>query len=257
MAAEIVVQRHKSRRLQGKTILCTAAAQGIGRYTAIAFAEEGARVIATDVNGKLLSELNSVEGIETKILDVTNYDAVKSLAKELEKCDVLFNCAGIVHNGTILDCEEKDWDLAFDVNIKSMYRLTKEFLPKMLDQGGGVIINMSSAASSIKGVSNRFVYSATKGAVNGFTKALAADFASQGIRCHAICPATIDSPSLRGRIAASPDPEKALAGFLARQKQGRMGKPEEVANLAVFLASDEAPYMTGCEHIIDGGWMLG
>ena len=251
------VRRHSSRRLQGKTVLCTAAAQGIGRTTAVTFAEEGAKVIATDINGKLLAELDSVEGIETRVLDVTDGEAVKALAGTLERCDVLFNCAGIVVNGSILETDEKDWDLSFDVNIKSMYRLTKAILPKMLAQGGGVVINMSSVASSLKGVPNRFAYSATKGAVNGFTKALAADFASQGIRCHAICPATVDTPSLRGRIAASPDPDKAFANFLARQKQGRLGQPEEIANLAVFLASDEAPYMTGVEHIIDGGWMLG
>lgn len=245
------------RRLEGKEILVTAAAQGIGRAVAEAFAEEGANVLATDINGDKLAELDSIEGIRTKILNVTDYDAIKAVAKEFSKLDVLFNCAGIVHDGTILDCEEKDWDLSFDINIKSMYRLTRQFLPIMLAQGGGVIINMASVASSIKGVPNRFVYSTTKGAVIAFTKAIASDFVSQGIRTHAICPATVDTPSLRQRINSAPDPEEAMKKFLARQKQGRLGTPEEIAKLAVFLASDEAPYMTGCEHIIDGGWMLG
>lgn len=243
-------------RLEGKEIIVTAAAQGIGRSVAEAFAEEGANVLATDVNGEKLAELDTIKGIRTKILNVTDYDAIKALVKQFTKVDVLFNCAGIVHNGTILDCEEKDWDLSFDVNVKSMYRLTRQFLPVMLAQGGGVIINMASVASSIKGVPNRFVYSATKGAIIGFTKALAADFASQGIRTHSICPATVDTPSLRERINSAPDPEEAMKKFLSRQKQGRLGRPEEIAKLAVFLASDEAPYMTGCEHIIDGGWML-
>ena len=244
------------RRLEGKEILVTAAAQGIGRAVAEAFAEEGAKVLATDINGDKLAELDSIEGIRTKILNVTDYDAIKALAKESSKLDVLFNCAGIVHDGTILDCEEKDWDLSFDINIKSMYRLTRQFLPIMLVQGGGVIINMASVVSSIKGVPDRFVYSTTKGAVIAFTKAIASDFVSQGIRTHAICPGAVDTPSLRQRINSALDPEEAMKKFLARQKQGRLGTPEEIAKLAVFLASDEAPFMTGCEHIIDGGWML-
>ncbi|XP_068713900.1 dehydrogenase/reductase SDR family member 6-like [Montipora foliosa] len=244
-------------RLQGKEILVTAAAQGIGRSVCEAFAEEGANVLATDINAEKLAELDAIEGIRTKVLSVTDYDAIKSLAKECTKLDVLFNCAGIVHNGTILDCEEKDWDLSFDINVKSMYRMTREFLPVMLSQQSGVVINMASCASSLKGIPNRFVYSATKGAVIALTKALAADFTSSGIRTHAICPGTIDTPSLRDRINSAPDPEEAMKKFLARQKQGRLGTPQEIAKLAVFLASDEAPYMTGCELIIDGGWMLG
>lgn len=244
-------------RLEGKEILVTAAAQGIGRSVAEKFAEEGAKVLATDINGDKLAELNSIEGIRTRILNVTDNDAIKALAKEIPKLDVLFNCAGFVHCGTILDCEEQDWDFSFDINVKSMYRLTKQLIPIMLAQDqGGVIINMASVVSSVKGVPNRFVYSATKGAVIGLTKALAADFAAQGIRTHAICPGAVDTPSLRERINSTPDPEEAMKKFIARQKQGRLGRPEEIAKLAVFLASDEAPYMTGCEHIIDGGWML-
>ena len=246
-----------TRRLERKEILVTAAAQGIGRAVAEAFAEEGANVLATDINGDKLAELDSIEGIRTKILNVTDYDAIKALAKEFAKLDVLFNCAGFAHCGTILDCEEEDWDFSFDTNVKSMYRLTRQFIPIMLAQDkGGVIINMASLVSSVKGVPNRFVYSATKGAVIGLTKALAADFAAQGIRAHAICPGAVDTPSLRERINSTPDPEEALKTFLTRQKQGRLGRPEEIAKLAVFLASDEAPFMTGCELIIDGGWML-
>ncbi|CAH3028611.1 unnamed protein product [Porites evermanni] len=245
-----------SGRLQGKEVLVTAAAQGIGRAVTEAFSQEGANVIATDINGEKLAELDGVRGVRTKVLDVTDYDAVKAFAKEVTKLDVLFNNAGMVHNGSILECEEKDWDMSFDLNVKSIYRLTKQFLPMMLSQGGGVIINMASVASSLKGVPNRFVYSATKGAVIGLTKALAADFAAKGIRCHTICPATVDTPSWRERVNSQPDPEEAMKKFLARQKMGRIGKAEEIAKLALFLASDEASYMTGCEYIIDGGWML-
>ncbi|XP_068760290.1 dehydrogenase/reductase SDR family member 6-like [Montipora capricornis] len=244
-------------RLQGKEILVTAAAQGIGRAVCEAFAEEGAHVLGTDINAEKLAELDAIEGIRTKVLSVTDYDAIKSLAKECTKLDVLFNCAGIVHNGTILDCEEKDWDHSFDINVKSMYRMTREFLPVMLSQKSGVVINMASCASTLQGVPNRFVYSATKGAVIALTKALAADFTSSGIRTHAICPGAVDTPSLRDRINSAPDPEEAMKKFLARQKHGRLGTPQEIAKLAVFLASDEAPYMTGCEVIIDGGWLLG
>lgn len=245
-----------SGRLLGKEILVTAAAQGMGRAVSIAFAEEGANVLATDINAEKLAELDAFKGIRTKILNVTDYDAIKALAKGCTKLDVLFNCAGIVHTGSILECEEKDWDLSFDINVKSMYRMIKEFLPLMLSQQSGVIINMASCASSIKGVPNRFVYSATKGAVIALTKALAADVISKGIRTHAICPGTIDTPSFRDRVSSAPDAEEAYKKFLARQKQGRLGTPEEIAKLAVFLASDEAPFMTGCEHIIDGGWLL-
>ena len=244
-------------RLQGKQVIITAAAQGIGHAIAVAFAEEGASVLATDINGDKLAELDTIKGIRTKILSVTDYEAIKALAGECSRVDVLVNCAGIVHEGTILDCEEKDWDISFDLNVKSMYRMTKQFLPIMLAQGGGTVINMSSVASSVKGLPNRLVYGTTKAAVVGFTKALAADFVGQGIRTHAICPGTVDTPSLRERVNTAPDPEEAMKKFIARQRLGRLGRPEEIAKLAVFLASDEAAYMTGCEHIIDGGIMLG
>jgi 2-keto-3-deoxy-L-fuconate dehydrogenase len=244
-------------RLQGKKTLLTAAGQGIGAATAHAFANEGATVFATDINDALLQKLAAeIPGIQIRKLDVRDSQAVNSLAAELGAIDVLFNCAGFVHQGTILDCSEQDWDFSFDLNVKSMYRTCRAFLPAMLAANKGSIINMSSGASSIKGAPNRFVYGTTKAAAIGLTKALAADVIRQGIRVNAICPGTVESPSLEQRIAALGDTEKARKEFIARQPMGRLGKPEEVAALAVYLASDESSFTTGQIHIIDGGWTL-
>ncbi|XP_053559479.1 dehydrogenase/reductase SDR family member 6 [Bombina bombina] len=243
-------------RLDGKVIVLSAAAQGIGRAAAITFAKEGAQVIATDINEEKLKGLETYKGIKTRVLDVTNKEQIENLCKEVDRIDVLFNVAGFVHHGTILDCEETDWDLTMNLNVRSMYLMIKAFLPKMLAQKSGNIINMSSVASSIKGVVNRCVYSTSKAAVIGLTKSVAADFIEQGIRCNCICPGTVDTPSLRERIQARPNPEQALKDFLARQKTGRMATAEEVAHLCVYLASDESAYVTGNEHIIDGGWSL-
>jgi 2-keto-3-deoxy-L-fuconate dehydrogenase len=244
-------------RLQGKKAFLTAAGQGIGAATARAFAAEGAQVHATDLNDQLLQELAAeIPGIHTRKLDVRDTQAVNALAAELGAIDILFNCAGFVHQGTILDCSEQDWDFSFDLNVKSMYRTTRAFLPAMIAAQKGSIINMSSGASSIKGAPNRFVYGATKAAVIGLTKALAADVIRQGIRVNAICPGTVESPSLEQRIAALGDVEKARKEFVARQPMGRLGKPEEIAALAVYLASDESSFTTGQFHIIDGGWTL-
>jgi 2-keto-3-deoxy-L-fuconate dehydrogenase len=244
-----------SGRLAGKTAVVTAAGQGIGRATAIAFAGEGAVVWATDLNEQALAALSRDRGeVRTRRLDVCSSQDVNDLADEVGALDVLFNCAGFVHHGTILECEEKDWDFSFDLNIKSMYRTCRAFLPAMLKAGKGSIINMSSAASSIKGVPNRFVYVSTKAAVIGLTKAIAADFIRRGIRCNAICPGTVQTPSLDQRIAAQGDVEKARAEFIARQPMGRLGSPEEIASLAVYLASDESAFTTGQTHIIDGGF---
>ena len=246
-----------SGRLAGKTILVTAAGQGIGRATSIAFADEGATVWATDVNEPALKTLAADRReIRTRRLDVCDFQAVEKMAAELGSLDVLFNCAGFVHHGTILDCSERDWDFSFDLNVKSMYRTCHAFLPGMLKAGRGSIINMSSAASSVKGVANRFVYGATKAAVIGFTKAVAVDFVRAGIRCNAICPGTVESPSLLERMAAQGDVEKARAEFVARQPMGRIGRPEEIAALAVYLASDESAFTTGQIHVIDGGWSI-
>jgi len=246
-----------STRLKGKKALLTAAGQGIGAATAVAFANQGAQVFATDINEALLQKLAAdVPGVHTHRLDVRNSQAVESLAAELGAIDILFNCAGFVHQGTILDCSEQDWDFSFDLNVKSMYRTCRAFLPAMIAAKKGSIINMSSGASSIKGAPNRFVYGATKAAVIGLTKSLAADFIRQGIRVNAICPGTVESPSLEQRIAALGDVEKARKEFIARQPMGRLGKPEEIAALAVYLASDESSFTTGQIHIIDGGWTL-
>ncbi|XP_076466447.1 dehydrogenase/reductase SDR family member 6-like isoform X2 [Babylonia areolata] len=244
-------------RLDGKVFVLTAAAQGIGRATALAAAREGARVIATDVDGEKLKELDGTAGIETHVLDVLNSDAVSDLIASLEHIDVVFNCAGFVHNGTILETDEKIWDFSFDLNVKSMYRMCRAVIPKMISQGkGGSIINMSSVASSIKGAPSRSVYGATKAAVIGLTKSMAADFVGHKIRFNCVCPGTVDTPSLRGRINALPNPEQAMKDFIARQKLGRMATADEIGHLVVYLASDESAFVTGQEFVIDGGWSL-
>lgn len=245
-------------RLSRKKALVTAAAQGIGRASALAFAAEGARVIATDINAAKLAELKrAAKGeVETRVLDVTDAAAIGALAGELGPVDVLFNCAGFVHHGTVLDCTEKDWDFTMDLNVRSMYRMIRAFLPAMLKQGGGSIINMSSGASSVKAAPNRFVYGTSKAAVIGLTKAVAIDFIKQGIRCNAICPGTIETPSLGERIAAQGGTDAVRQAFIQRQPMGRLGTPEEIAALAVYLASDESSFTTGAIHLIDGGWSL-
>lgn len=240
-------------RLNGKKAFVTAAGQGIGRRVAEMFAAEGASVIATDINGDLLDGL---DGIETSVLDVTDGAAVKSAIEAAGPLDVLFNCAGFVHNGSMLDCSEEDWDFSFNLNVRSMYYTTRAALPAMVSSGGGSIVNMSSVASSLKGVPNRFVYSTTKAALIGLTKSVAADFMTQGVRCNAICPGTIESPSLHDRLRATGDYEAAMADFVARQPMGRLGSTDEIGSLAVYLASDESAFTTGQTHIIDGGWAL-
>jgi 2-keto-3-deoxy-L-fuconate dehydrogenase len=243
-------------RLAGKRAFVTAAGQGIGRATALAFAAEGAQVTATTIDPKQLIELAKVPNITTAPLDVRDSAAVAAAAKAAGPVDVLFNCAGFVHHGTVLDCSEEDWDRSFDLNVKSMYRTLRAFLPGMLERKSGSIINMASAASSIKGAPNRFVYGATKAAVIGLTKSVAADFIRQGIRCNCLCPGTVESPSLEARIAAFADPVKARSDFIARQPLGRLGQPQEIAALAVYLASDESSFTTGTAVVIDGGWTL-
>ena len=242
--------------LEGKTALITAAGQGIGRASAEAFAKAGASVIATDINETALAELEGLDGITASKLDATNPEDIKRVLAESGRLDVLFNCAGFVHTGNILESTEEDWDFAFDLNAKAMYRLCKAVLPGMLKQGKGSIINMSSVASSLKGVPNRFVYCASKVAVIGMTKAIAADYVTQGIRCNAICPGTVDSPSLHDRLRATGDYEAAREQFIARQPMGRVGAADEIAALAVYLASDASGFTTGQAHIIDGGWAL-
>ena len=242
--------------LEGKTALITAAGQGIGRASAEAFAQAGASVIATDINETSLSELNAIDGITARKLDATDPEDIKRVLSEAGRLDVLFNCAGFVHTGSILDSTEEDWDFAFDLNAKAMYRLCKAVLPGMLEQRKGSIINMSSVASSLKGVPNRFVYCASKAAVIGMTKAIAADYVTQGIRCNAICPGPVDSPSLHDRLRATGDYEAAREQFIARQPMGRVGDADEIAALAIYLASDASGFTTGQAHIIDGGWAL-
>jgi 2-keto-3-deoxy-L-fuconate dehydrogenase len=240
-------------RLEGKRVLITAAAQGIGRASAIAMAREGGRVLATDVNTTLLVELEAEEGITTEVLDVTDGAAIAELAAAQDAFDVLVNVAGFVHDGSILDCEEQDYDFSMSLNVKSMYRVIRAFLPAMLDAGGGSIINLASVASSLKGLPNRFVYGTSKAAVIGLTKSVAADYVARGIRCNAICPGTVETPSLEDRIAAFDDPEAARKAFIARQPMGRLGTAEEIAAIALYLAADESAYTTGQVFVVDGG----
>ena len=244
-----------SGRLTGKRCLITAAAAGIGRASALAFAREGAAVVATDIDDAALATID-VAAIATARLDVTNDDAVAALIARHDGFDVLFNCAGWVPGGTILECSRGDWERAYDINVTSMYRTIRAVLPGMLARGGGSIVNMASAASSIHGVPNRFAYTATKAAVIGLTKSVAADFVADNIRVNAICPGTIDTPSLAQRIAASGDAAAARAAFVARQPMNRLGSAEEIALLAVYLASDESGFTTGAVHVIDGGWTM-
>ena len=244
-------------RIVGKMAVVTAAGSGIGRATAEMFVREGAKVIATDVNE---SAVSAIPGVTACKLDVTDRAAIQRFAVEIGAIDVLFNCAGFVHSGTILQCTEQDWDFAFNLNVRSMYHLIRAFLPSMLTRGNGSIINMSSVASSVKGVPNRFVYSVTKAAVIGLTKSVATDFVGRGIRCNAICPGTVQTPSLDERIRVEAagtgrSEEEVRRAFITRQPMGRLGRAEEIAHLVTYLASDESAYTTGQVHIIDGGWV--
>ena len=243
-------------RLQGKVAFVTAAAQGMGRAAALAFAREGAQVWATDVNASALSDLEGEQGIRTRALDVTDEAAIAKVAREAGDVDVLFNCAGIVHHGSIIDATPKDWDQGFAVNVRSMFLVSRAFIPGMLNKGRGSIINMASVASSIRGLPNRFVYGASKAAVIGLTKSIAADYVSKGIRCNAICPGTVDTPSLQGRINAFADPVQARKDFVARQPMGRLGTVDDITGILVFLASDESLFATGNAYSIDGGMTI-
>ncbi len=246
-----------SDRLKNKNAIVTAAGQGIGRSTAIAFHNEGANVIATDLNEKTLKELNKeFPKIKIQKLDSTNKTEIENFTKSLDRVDVLFNAVGFVHHGTILECEEKDWDFSFNVNIKSMYFMIKSIIPKMIKQNGGSIINISSIASSIRGLPNRFVYGASKAAIVGLTKSIAADFVKQNIRCNTIAPGTVHTPSWEDRVRASKDPVQAKKDFIARQPMGRLGTPEEIAAIAIYLASDESTFATGNIFSVDGGMTI-
>ena len=246
-----------SKRLQGKSAIVTAAGQGIGKATAITFHNEGAKVIATDINDKTLADLNKeYPDIKVKNLDSTDNAAIKNFVNEIDKIDILFNAVGFVHHGTILDCEEKDWDFSFNTNIKTMYFMCKAVLPKMLEKDGGSIINVASVASSIKGLPNRFVYGASKAAIIGLTKSIASDFVKQKIRCNAIAPGTVFTPSWEDRVRQSPDPVKAKKDFIARQPMERLGTAQEIADFAIYLASDESTFTTGNTFSVDGGMTI-
>ena len=240
-------------RLAGKLALITAAGQGIGRASALAMAREGARVIATDVNAAALADLAD-HGLETRVLDVRDPASIAAAVQAVGPLNVLFNCAGFVASGSILDCDEDQWAFSLDLNMTAMYRMCRAFLPGMIASGGGSIINMASVASTVIAAPNRFVYGASKAGVIGMTKSIAADFVARGIRANAICPGTVDSPSLHDRLRASGDYAAAMASFVARQPIGRIAQPEEIANLVVYLASDDSSYTTGVAHVIDGGW---
>ena len=242
-------------RLEGKRAVVTAAGQGIGRASALLFHRQGAEVWALDINSAALESLpGESRGIGTAVVDVTDPTAVAAIAKDAGPIDILFNCAGYVHHGAILDCDESAFDFSMDLNVKAMYRMVRAFLPGMLQRGHGNIINMSSVVSSVKGAPNRFIYGTTKAAVIGLTRSIAADYVGQGIRCNCICPGTVETPSLQGRINAFDDPVEAGKMFIARQPLGRLGTAEEIAALALYLASDESSYTTGTAQIIDGGW---
>ena len=242
-------------RLEGKRALVTAAGQGIGRASALALAREGASVYATDINVETLEALaaEKLPNIEVFQLDVRSEESVLSSMKKAQP-DVLFNCAGFVHHGTVLDAADEEWDFAFDLNVRSMWRTIKAALPGMLQNGNGSIINMSSACSSVIGAPNRFIYGTTKAAVLGITKSIAVDYIAEGVRCNAICPGTVESPSLHNRLHATGDYDAAMEAFVARQPMGRIGKAEEIAELVVYLASEESAFTTGQAHVIDGGW---
>jgi 2-keto-3-deoxy-L-fuconate dehydrogenase len=243
-------------RLKGKTALVTAAGQGIGHATAIAMAAEGAQVIATDVNEKLLESFKGVANVQTRRLDVLDKAAIQQAVKELPQCHVLFNCAGFVHNGSILQATDEEWEFAFNLNVRAQYWMIQAMLPGMLASGGGSIINMASVCGSLKGLPNRFIYGASKAAVVGLTKSVAADFVAQGVRCNAIAPGTVDTPSLGERINSYDDPVQARKNFIARQPMGRLAQAHEMAPLVVFLASDESVFVTGQLYANDGGMTI-
>ena len=244
-------------RLKDKKIIVTAAAQGIGRSTAIKFAEEGALVTATDINEDKLSELKNIKPeIEIQKLDATNKDEVELFCSNIKGIDILFHAVGFVHHGTLMDCDQNEFRRSVDVNIYSAYLMCYNLIPKMLNKGKGNIVVVSSAASSVKGAPNRFIYGVTKAALNGFVKSLAIDYVKQGIRCNAILPGTVETPSWEGRVNMSDDPKKAREDFIARQAMGRLAQPDEIASLATYLASDESDFVTGTLNLIDGGWTL-
>lgn len=243
-------------RLKGKTVLITAAGQGIGHASAIAMAAEGASVIATDINAALLARMDGMSNIQTALLDVMDKQAISAVTGKLARIDVLFNCAGYVHAGNVLEASDQDWNFAFDFNVRSQFWMIQAVLPVMLAQGGGSIINMASVVSSVKGLPNRFVYGASKAAVIGLTKSVAADYVGKGIRCNAVCPGTVDTPSLQDRINAYDDPVEARKQFIARQPMGRLATAEEIAPVVVFLASDESAFSTGNVYSVDGGMTI-
>jgi 2-keto-3-deoxy-L-fuconate dehydrogenase len=250
-------ERIMTGRLAGKSVVVTSAAQGIGRATVLAMVAEGATVLATDINAAALESLaKESPAISTMIVDVTKQDSVDAMAARVQAPDVLFNCSGYVHSGTILDVIDKDWDFAFELNVRAHYRMMRAFTPRWLEKGKASVINMASLASSVKGVPNRFLYGTSKAAVIGMTKAMAADYLTKGIRVNAICPGTVDTPSLHDRMRATGDYEAAHKAFVARQPMGRLGVPEEIAALVVFLASDESAFITGQAINIDGGWSV-
>ena len=241
-------------RLEGKTTIITAAGQGMGRATVLAFVREGARVWATDIDAAKLETLHDHAGVTVRRLDVLKAAEIEDFSKEIDAPDILFNCAGFVHNGSILDCDEDAFDFSVNLNIRAMYRMIRAFLPGMIARGGGSIVNMASVASTVIAAPNRFIYGTTKAAVIGLTKSVALDYVGQGIRANAICPGTVESPSLQDRMRALGDYDQARAGFIARQPMGRLGTAEEVAELVVYLASNESAFMTGNAVVIDGGW---
>lgn len=241
-------------RLEGKTAVVTAAGQGMGRATVLAFLREGARVWATDIDADKLETLRDQAGVTLRRLDVLNAQDIEDFSKDIDAPDILFNCAGFVHNGAILDCDEDAFDFSVSLNIRAMYRMIRAFLPGMIERGGGSIVNMASVASTVIAAPNRFIYGTTKAAVIGLTKSVALDYVAKGIRANAICPGTVESPSLQDRMKALGDYDQARAGFIARQPMGRLGTAEEVADLVVYLASNESAFMTGNAIVIDGGW---